>query len=514
MKEYGGRVHRGIEFVDTSLPASPPDVAFPVEVKLREKATGREFTVWTKHLVGGDGAHSLVRQRGVKATLEGENTDYIWGVIDAVVKTDFPDIRKRCAIHSSTGSIMAIPRERIENNQYLTRLYTQLSTAAPPPSTSTASSSAATQAEQEASYQRALAQRRAITLPIILDQIRSTLSPYSIEIAKVDWWAAYHIGQRVATKFTRSDASSIPRILIMGDACHTHSPKAGQGMNVSMMDAYNLGWKLAHELLGLATPGSLTSTYEPERRKVAKELIDFDNAFASKFSQKIGENGTTHEEFFRVFHTGGGFTSGCGIEYEAGSRVVNGGIEMGGIVDTTLDPDLGRLAVGRRLSNVPVLAFASETPVELHDVLPKNGRWTVIGLVPAGFRSEPVAWKKRLGVLAKGLVEKYVECVEPFVVLGGFEGFEWGDLGEVWRDAWGGNVVADVRGEAWRRWGVREGQGGWVVVRPDGVVAGVWAEGELEGVDRFMDGVLRKREEFRDVVEVGKIGEEGIRARL
>jgi len=48
----------------------------------------------------------------------------------------------------------------------------------------------------------------------------------------------------------------------MGDACHTHSPKAGQGMNVSMMDAFNLGWKLAFELLGLAPQGSLLPTYE------------------------------------------------------------------------------------------------------------------------------------------------------------------------------------------------------------------------------------------------------------
>lgn len=78
-----------------------------------------------------------------------------------------------------------------------------------------------------------------------------------------------------------------------------------------MMDAYNLGWKLAHELLGLAPRGSLLSTYEHERRDVAQQLIDFDNAFASKFSQKIGVD-VTHEEFFKTFHSGGGFTSGCG----------------------------------------------------------------------------------------------------------------------------------------------------------------------------------------------------------
>jgi 2-polyprenyl-6-methoxyphenol hydroxylase-like FAD-dependent oxidoreductase len=41
-----------------------------------------------------------------------------------------------------------------------------------------------------------------------------------------------------------------PRVFIAGDACHTHSPKAGQGMNVSMQDSFNLGWKLASVILG------------------------------------------------------------------------------------------------------------------------------------------------------------------------------------------------------------------------------------------------------------------------
>lgn len=90
-------------------------------------------------------------------------------------------------------------------------------------------------------------------------------------------------------------------------------------MNVSMMDGYNLGWKLAYELLGLSPKGSLLPSYEFERRDIAQQLIDFDNAFASKFSQKMGgpgeKDGLTHEEFFQVFHTGGGFTSGCGSTF-------------------------------------------------------------------------------------------------------------------------------------------------------------------------------------------------------
>lgn len=49
---------------------------------------------------------------------------------------------------------------------------------------------------------------------------------------------SYHIGQRLTESFAKHN-----RIFLAGDACHTHSPKAGQGMNTSMQDTFNLCWK-------------------------------------------------------------------------------------------------------------------------------------------------------------------------------------------------------------------------------------------------------------------------------
>ena len=72
-------------------------------------------------------------------------------------------------------------------------------------------------------------------------------------------------------------------MFIAGDACHTHSAKAGQGMNVSMADAWNLGWKLGTVLRGTARP-ELLHTYSAERQVIAQELIDFDREFARMFS--------------------------------------------------------------------------------------------------------------------------------------------------------------------------------------------------------------------------------------
>ena len=81
----------------------------------------------------------------------------------------------------------------------------------------------------------------------------------------------------------------LPRVFIAGDACHTHSPKAGQGMNVSMQDSFNLGWKLASVLRKRCAP-RLLHTYSAERQAVAKELIDFDREWAQMLSGSSSEN--------------------------------------------------------------------------------------------------------------------------------------------------------------------------------------------------------------------------------
>lgn len=72
--------------------------------------------------------------------------------------------------------------------------------------------------------------------------------PFIMEISETYWWSAYAIGQRLADHFSKEN-----RIFLTGDACHTHSPKAGQGMNVSLQDGYNIGWKLAAVLQGLVS---------------------------------------------------------------------------------------------------------------------------------------------------------------------------------------------------------------------------------------------------------------------
>lgn len=86
---------------------------------------------------------------------------------------------------------------------------------------------------------------------------------------------------------------------------HTHSPKAGQGMNVSMGDTYNLGWKLGLVCKKLLQPQVL-DTYELERRQIARQLIAFDQKFSKLFSGRPAkdasdEAGSSMSEFQQAF---------------------------------------------------------------------------------------------------------------------------------------------------------------------------------------------------------------------
>jgi phenol 2-monooxygenase len=148
-------------------------------------------------------------------------------------------------------------------------------------------------------------------------------------------------------------------------------------MNVSMMDSYNLAWKLAHSINGLTpkTPSGaadpVLETFEQERVDTARQLIDFDTKFSHMFSGQIGlkdakVEGLTHEEFLRVFSEGSGFTSGCGLHYQS-NRLVRTPVEAHIHTLPKGDPLCGTLTPGRRLLNVEVKRYADATTRQLQD---------------------------------------------------------------------------------------------------------------------------------------------------
>jgi phenol 2-monooxygenase len=227
------------------------------------------------------------------------------------------------------------------------------------------------------------------------------LRPYTLDVKEVPWWSVYEIGQRLCDKFDdvpeHEAQDRVPRVFIAGDACHTHSPKAGQGMNVSMQDSFNLGWKLASVVMGRCEP-TILQTYSAERRTIAKELIDFDREFARIFSappKKPGDEtgeGVEPAEFQRYFTMHGRFTAGTATRYE--SSIITG--------PTTHQHLAKDLVIGMRFHSAPVIRLADGKPMQLGHTVKADGRWR---LFIFGRDEDPVAPQSAVRTLCEFLAE-------------------------------------------------------------------------------------------------------------
>lgn len=189
-----------------------------------------------------------------------------------------------------------------------------------------------------------------------------------MEVAETFWWSAYSIGQRLADHFHKDN-----RVFLTGDACHTHSPKAGQGMNVSLQDGYNLGWKVAAVLKGQA-PASILETYRLEREKVAADLIEFDRFFVRIFSSKsksseAGDSHTPPETFAEHFIKAGRYTAGLTAKYE--DSVLTSAVRSKASL-------AAGLIVGMRFPSAQVVRFCDSKAMQLVRAFPADGRWRIV----------------------------------------------------------------------------------------------------------------------------------------
>ncbi|KAF4994292.1 hypothetical protein FGRMN_5877 [Fusarium graminum] len=472
---YAGKqtIRRSHHFLEYKVDETNPE--FPIIVKYGYElpdGTTEQNIVRTKYLVGADGARSKVR-KCMGLELEGETTDHIWGVCDFVADTNFPDIRKRSAVHSDAGSVMIIPREQIATNEYLTRLYVQV------PGEVETSQDTGTD-KKSADKKR----RGAVTLDYIFEQAKAVFAPYEIKIkegTEPDWWAAYQIGQRVAPSFSARTSDGLDRVFIVGDACHTHSPKAGQGMNVSMMDSYNLSWKLIHSLHGLTPTKSAGSadpileTFGHERADVARQLIEFDAKFSHMFSGRIGSadaetSGLTHEEFLRVFSEGSGFTSGCGLQYKP-SKLVRTAQENSYTNQSQRDPLSGALTPGRRLLDVELKRFADATTRHLQDEMPPTGRYTILVFTSTDLLETSGTSQSALQSSVDSIKQFPQGTINLVVIHPLDRRFEWTDLPAGVKDLAEMRVYGVAKKEdAYEVLSVSKDDGVVAVIRPDGYV--------------------------------------------
>ena len=362
--------------VDASTAADAD--AYPVTAKLERVDHGHEGeveTVRARYAVGTDGARSAVRQ-SIGRTLSGDSANQAWGVMDVLAVTDFPDIRFKTAIYSANeGNVLIIPRE----GGYLVRLYIEL--------------------DKLKQNERVL--ERNITIERLIEAAQRIFRPYTFDVKEVAWWSVYEIGQRLCEGFDDVPEAERdrrpPRVFIAGDACHTHSPKAGQGMNVSIADAFNLGWKLAAVLHGTSSQ-LLLATYSDERQTIAKELIEFDRAFAKLISTPAKDpanpdaGGIDPAEFQRAFVQAGRFTAGTAVHYgpsllTAESRYQN----------------LARgFELGTRFHSAPVTRYWDAKRVHLGHTIKADGRWRLLAFAGS---DDPGSPRSRLRSLCEFLAE-------------------------------------------------------------------------------------------------------------
>jgi len=313
---------------------------------------GSAITVRAKYVVGTDGAKSVVRE-SIGRALQGKFQNHRWGVIDVLANTTFPDMRLKAAIQSDNGSnLLIIPRE----GGRLVRLYVDLGEVDP----------------------NNRDKGRDMTVEQVIDVVKHVLLPYTLDVKDVAWFSIYEVGHRVTDGFDDvPDAerdTRTPRVFIAGDACHTHSAKSGQGMNVSMQDTFNLGWKLAAVLEG-RSPESLLHTYHGERHQIAHDLINYDMAWSKIMGSPPTDpnnpdrQGIDPKALQDAFMQGGRFTAGMATQYQR--SLLTGTEDNQGLATG--------YPVGQRFHSGPVVRLADAKPMQLGHVARADGRWRLYG---------------------------------------------------------------------------------------------------------------------------------------
>ena len=443
---------------------------------------GEIETVKARYVVGCDGARSVVRT-SIGRELHGDSANHAWGVMDVLAVTDFPDIRCKCLIQSAhEGSMLIIPRE----GGYLFRLYVEL-------------------AKLDAGERVA---NRNITLDELIAKAQRIFHPYRLEPKEIPWWSVYEIGQRLTDKFDdvaeTEVATRLPSVFIAGDACHTHSPKAGQGMNVSMQDAFNLGWKLV-SVLQKRSPPQLLHTYSAERRAIAKELIDFDRQWSTMLASHGDGGSPDPAETQKYFIKHGRYTAGTATHYSP--SLLTG--------EASHQHLATGFVVGQRFHSAPVIRLADAKPVQLGHVATADGRFRIYAFAGSG---DPAAASSGIRQLCQYLsespdspVRKYTRPDEdidavidvravlqqphrelaietmPALLVPGKGRYGLQDYEKIFcADVEGGNDIYSTRG-------IDRQAGCMVVVRPDQYVAQVLPLDALSHLASYFDGFMLPR---------------------
>lgn len=348
MKNSPSRLEPDYSWEVQGLTIDPTTDDHPVTVTLKDASGvnwGATRTVRANYVVGCDGAHSAVR-KAIGGELHGDAAHQAWGVMDILANTDFPDVRQKCLISSANeGNVLILPRE----GGYVFRMYVELDKLRP---------------DEKAAH-------RKFTQEDMIAAANRIIQPYSLDVKEVVWWSIYDIGHSITDRFddVPEGIDRNPRVFTAGDACHTHSPKAGQGMNVSMQDTFNLGWKLVHVLQG-RSDANLLRSYSKERLTEAKRLVETDHAWSRIMSAPTTQaerDGTEEPRIIRQFKENLEFTGGTAVKYDTSYLFAN-----------SKHQDLAKgEEIGRRFHSAPVVRLSDAKQMQLGHVAEADARWRI-----------------------------------------------------------------------------------------------------------------------------------------
>ncbi|KAI4765083.1 phenol 2-monooxygenase [Aureobasidium sp. EXF-12344] len=451
----------------------------------RSSASGMSAAeiVRAKYVLGTDGAHSWTR-KALGLQMEGDRMSKHFGVMDFVPLSNFPDIKISCVTHSSSGSIMTLPREN-----GLVRFYVQLG---------------------ESSVRGSDFDRSKVTPDDIIKIARKILQPYTLDYNHCDWFSVYTVGQRLAKTFSYRD-----RVFLAGDAVHTHSPTMGAGMNVSMQDSYNLVWKIASAIR--TGNRSILATYNTERIAVAKELMAKDRAMSDFYCEGPSASSQRYREFREDFRD---FVSGATVDYSpsiltSAAETMNTSLEREDSQDSHQQiyskPSLAsNLTIGQRIPSYFVTNHFTAEVSHLHDALKSTGHWRML-LFP-GDLSNPHRFQQfhNLGMRLEALDSFIHACTPASAPIDSVieiltihtsnrnevDALSLPDIFRPWIESKGYQYWRmfakdnDCGDDVYKAFGIDEEAGCLIVVRPDQHIAYIGDLWDFESVGLYFGNIL------------------------
>ncbi|KAA1471043.1 hypothetical protein DENSPDRAFT_818920 [Dentipellis sp. KUC8613] len=407
---------------------------------------GAEFedTITAKYVVGADGAKGVVRKL-LGLTFLGETRDSLHALIGDVATygIDHEHWHKFGDPPNDMVMLRATDRSAKENIFFLL-------TSGP-----------------NLDYNRALNDHN-----YLREFVYNVAKVPELKLGEFESLADYRPNIRVAKSFRQK------RVFLAGDAAHVHSPTGGQGMNSSVMDSFNLGWKLALACKGLDSPGLLDS-YDAERVPVIKEMLQRTTAILNRTFEPQNKNlppvPHADEEATGSVWQRSSHLNQLGVHYRWSPIVVDDAVDDLEAKDagkaealtscTYIVEEGGRLHAGDRAPDAPLVNTKTGKATRLFDVFGPEHHTVLIFT-----DGEITSVLPPLARLPSGSIRTVVILSQDAAPA---ETVEAADL-----------VLQDKKGYAYPAYGAIH----VAVVRPDGVVGAL--VGGAPGVEKYFAGVF------------------------